>query len=67
MTVIDDNRFYKMSEVAKITGISQFMLAKYAREGRLNATRTGKLWRMSGEAVKEFLKNGTIEKKDSEV
>ena len=64
MAVIDDTKFYKMSEIAKITGMSQFMLAKYAREGKLKATKTGKLWRMSGEAVKDFLKNGTIDTTD---
>lgn len=56
---IEDSKFYKMSEVSAITGVPQSTLTKYARQSRIKAIRVGKLWRMNGEWVKEFLENGT--------
>lgn len=59
MPEIERSRFYKLSEVTSITGIPQSTLTKYAREGRIKATKVGKLWRMTGDWVIDFMQNGT--------
>jgi excisionase family DNA binding protein len=56
---LEQDKLYKLSEVSKITNIPQSTLAKYARESRIKATKFGKIWRMSGEWVKEFMEHGT--------
>ncbi len=59
MTVIDNTRAYKLSEMSAITGVPQTTLTRWARAGQIKARKAGKLWRITGEGIKYFLEHGT--------
>ncbi len=46
---------YKTSEVAKILGLNIQTIRKYTREGKIKAKRTGKVYRISGQEILNFM------------
>lgn len=51
--------YYTLAEVARRLRISVKTVRRYVREGRLAAVRLGREYRVSAEALIEFLKNST--------
>ena len=58
---IDAGRLYKMTEMQEITGVPSSTLKKWALAGKIRAIRTGRLWRIRGDAIQHFLDHGTEE------
>lgn len=48
-------RFYSVDEVAELLGLHVKTVRNHVREGRLKAVRAGKRYRISREALEEFL------------
>ena len=61
---LDTLRTYKLSEVSSMTGIPQTTLSRWAREGKIEVLKTGRLWRMTAYAIQHLLENGTIDPGD---
>jgi len=49
------DRFYKVSEVAKMLNVSTVAVRKWIRSGKLSARRVGKLWMIPESELKRFL------------
>lgn len=54
-------KLYKLNDVRKFIGVGEKTLQGYAREGKLKAVKIGNSWRVTEDALREFLKT---EKKD---
>ena len=50
---------YKTTEVCEILQVTQRTLYNYLKAGQIKAFRTGREWRFTEEAVKEFMERGT--------
>ena len=61
MQILDKNKLYRLQEVAKITGIPKTSLATWARTGRIEATRLGKIWHMTSQQVEKLMHQGTVQ------
>lgn len=61
MQKLDKNKLYRLAEVAEITNIPKTSLATWARTGRIEATRLGKIWHMTAAQIEKFWKEGTFQ------
>ena len=50
--------FYTIQQVMSLLQVSDETVYRYIRSGKLRAIRIGGLWRVSREALNEFLDNG---------
>ncbi len=52
-------KVYTLEEVQAILKVTRRTIYNYIKEGKLKAVKMGKYWRVSHEALQEFVKNGT--------
>lgn len=50
---------YTLEEVAEILKLTRRTLYTYIKEGKLQAVKIGKYWRVSEAGLKEFISTGT--------
>lgn len=53
------NQIYTIPEICEILGVKPRTVYKYIREDKLNAFKVGNHWRITDEALQDFLKRGT--------
>ena len=53
-----DNEFYTIQQVMEQLHISDETIYRYIRSGKIKAIRVGGLWRISSEALDEFMRKG---------
>jgi len=53
------DRVYSIPEVCDILQLTTRTIYKYIREGKLEATKVGKYWRVTHKSLQEFLRKGT--------
>ncbi len=63
---IENDKLYKLSEIAELTGIPHSTLRLYARAGDVKTTRIGKLWRVRGGDILEMLGRRAEQKEQKE-
>lgn len=56
-----DIKVYTTGEVQEILQVTQRTLYRYIKAGQLKAVKVGREWRITQEALKDFLKTGTDE------
>lgn len=49
------NKYYSVDEIAKILGMHVKTIQKYIREGKIQATKIGKAWQVSGHDLSLFM------------
>ena len=54
-----DIRVYTLDEVADILKLTKRTLYNYIKAGTLHAVKVGKYWRVSSEALQDFISTGT--------
>ena len=47
---------YTLTEIADILKVSQKTVYRYVRDGKIPATKVGRQWRITEQALKEYLK-----------
>lgn len=52
-------KVYTPKEVAEILQITERTVQRYLKEGTLKGVKVGKLWRVTEQALNEFLGTGT--------
>lgn len=55
---IESGRVYSIVEAAEVLGIGQGTTSAYVREGQIKASKIGRSWRITGEALAEFVERG---------
>ncbi len=60
-----DVSLYTIQEVMNILGVADETIYRHIRKGKIKAIRVGGLWRISSEALDEFLKKGEQNNHDS--
>lgn len=50
-----EHTYYSVSKVAQMLGIHEKTVQRYIREGKLRATKVGKVWRISGHNLSVFM------------
>jgi len=53
--VIDDERFYRVEELAEITGITKTTLRRMIREKKIFSRKLGREYMINGKALKNYL------------
>lgn len=53
------DRIYTLDEIAEMLHITRRTLYTYIKEGKLQAVKIGKYWRVSETNLQAFLENGT--------
>lgn len=51
-------KLYSVKEAQNYLGVCDETIYRYIKSGKLKAVRVGGLWRISSEALEEFLKKG---------
>ena len=51
-------KIYTLREVEQILGVTQRTLYRWIDNGSLKAFKAGRTWRVSEEALQEFIENG---------
>lgn len=59
MQSLDENKLYRLQEVAELTGESARNLRDWAWMGRIRAQKVGRSWRMNAEQIRQFIDGGT--------
>ena len=52
-------KVYTLDEVAEILQLTKRTLYTYVKEGKLEAVKFGKYWRVSEESLRDFINKGT--------
>lgn len=52
-------KVYSLDEVQDILKVTRRTLYNYIKAGKLKAVKIGKYWRVSHDALQEFVENGT--------
>lgn len=52
---IDQEKYYRLKELGKLTGFSQFSLMRWCRENKLEYSRPGKDYIIKGEWFTKFI------------
>lgn len=58
---MEDIKVYTLREVEAILKVTQRTLYNYIKGGQLKAVKLGRNWRVTEEALREFLNTGTME------
>ncbi len=56
-------KFYELQEVAEMLKINLRVLRQYVREGKIKASKIGRKYLITDEALKEFIKENEIKAK----
>ena len=51
-------KYYTPEETGEILRLSKFTIRHYIRNGRLEATKMGRCWRVAESTIKDVLENG---------
>lgn len=54
-------KVYTLEEIAEILHVTRRTLYNYVKDGKLKAIKLGRVWRVTEDALKEFLSTGTEE------
>jgi len=57
--IMSEIKIYTLEEVMDILHVTQRTMYRYIKTGKLKAVKIGKYWRVSPEALQDFIKNGT--------
>ena len=60
---MDGNRVYTLTEVAEIMKLNKQTIQNYVKNGTLNATKFGRVYRVTEEELKRFMNTGTEKNK----
>ena len=55
MIDIEDIKLYTLEEVAPVLGVTKQTLFNYIRAGKLPAKKIGRVWKVTGEMLKQFI------------
>lgn len=55
-------KIYKVNELIDILGVTRVTIVKYIRKGKIRGFKVGNSWRVSEEALLEFIKNSEMKK-----
>ena len=61
---VEDITVYNVKEISKLLGITQVTLREYIRQGRLRAKKIAGEWRITGDALRDFLSADKIEDRE---
>lgn len=53
---------YSLSEVIEILGVTRRTLYNWIKDGKIKAIKAGQQWRITQEALEDFLQTGTEQK-----
>ncbi|MBB6214288.1 excisionase family DNA binding protein [Anaerosolibacter carboniphilus] len=66
-----ENKFYTIDQVAELLGMHHKTIRKFIKEGKLEASKVGKQWRISGHDISVFIEKDNVrignEKEDEEL
>lgn len=52
---VEDMTIYTVKELSDILGITQVTIREYIKQGKLKAKKIAGVWRITGDALKDFL------------
>ena len=52
---VEDITVYNVKEISELLGITQVTIREYIRQGRLRAKKIAGEWRITGDALRDFL------------
>lgn len=55
---------YSLTEVIEILGVTRRTLYNWIKDGKIKAIKAGQQWRITQEALEEFLNKGTDPEKE---
>ena len=55
---MEEKEFYTLKELTELLQISLRSIYRWLDEGKLHATKVGRVWRVSKKDLQEFLDNG---------
>jgi len=61
---VEDIIIYNVKEVSELIGITQVTIREYIRQGKLRAKKIAGEWRITGDALRDFLSADKIEDKE---
>jgi len=61
---VEDITVYNVKEVSELLGITQVTIREYIRQGRLRAKKIAGEWRITGDALRDFLSADKIEDRE---
>ncbi len=61
---VEDITIYNVKEISEIIGITQVTIREYIRKGKLRAKKIAGEWRITGDALRDFLSADMIEEAD---
>lgn len=56
---MENKKLYTLEEVSKIVMVTRRTLYKYINDGKLDAVKIGREWRVSEDNLNDFLEAGT--------
>jgi len=63
---LEDITVYNVKELSELIGISQMTIREYIKQGKLRAKKVANEWRITGDALRDFLSANKIEDKECE-
>ncbi len=61
---VEDITIYNVKEISEIIGITQVTIREYIRQGKLRAKKIAGEWRITGDALRDFLSADRTEESD---
>ena len=61
---VEDITVYNVKEISELLGITQVTIREYIRQGRLRAKKIAGEWRITGDALRDFLSADKIEDRE---
>jgi len=55
-------KIYKINDLIDILGVTRVTLIKYFREGKIRAFKVGNSWRITEEALMEYIKKSEVDR-----
>lgn len=53
-------KIYKINDLIEMLGVTRVTLIKYFREGKIRAFKVGNSWRITEEALMEYIKKSEV-------
>ena len=61
---VEDITVYNVKEISELLGITQVTIREYIRQGKLRAKKIAGEWRITGDALRDFLSADKIEDRE---
>jgi len=61
---VEDITVYNVKEISELLGITQVTIREYIKQGRLRAKKIAGEWRITGDALRDFLSADKIEDRE---